>query len=245
MKEAATTELTLDTPFHFDCHAAVSCFNACCRDLNQFLTPYDIVRLKNHLGISSTAFLSRYTTRHLGPQTRLPIVTLKPVQGSDRPCPFVQASGCGVYADRPSSCRIYPLVRVLTRLRDTGETAIRFALMQEPHCLGFSQPRRWTPRQWMDHQGLLPYNDMNDRMMEIIGLKNQMTPGYLPREMEERVFTLCYDLDRIREAAGDFGIRLPEAAIKDDEALLRFALDYLRDQVFARPFFQKEEANGT
>ncbi|HKJ01944.1 MAG TPA: hypothetical protein VJ997_05800, partial [Longimicrobiales bacterium] len=50
-----------DDPFNFACHPGVSCFNCCCHDVNVFLTPYDVMRLKNRLGIKSGEFLDRYT----------------------------------------------------------------------------------------------------------------------------------------------------------------------------------------
>ena len=43
--------LTRDSEFSFACHPGVPCFNACCGDVNIFLTPYDIIRLKQKLGI--------------------------------------------------------------------------------------------------------------------------------------------------------------------------------------------------
>ncbi|MEZ4604032.1 MAG: YkgJ family cysteine cluster protein [Desulfobacterales bacterium] len=35
-------------------------------------------------------------------------------------CPFVTADGCRVYQNRPSSCRMYPLIRVVRRARADG-----------------------------------------------------------------------------------------------------------------------------
>ena len=78
--------LSTDT-FLFLCSEQVACFNGCCRDLNQFLTPYDILRLKNRLGISSTLFLRQYTREHIGPGTGLPVVTLKIDRASGLICP--------------------------------------------------------------------------------------------------------------------------------------------------------------
>ena len=66
----------------FDCSSKNSCFNECCRDLNQALTPYDILRLKRNLGISSQVFLKKYTSLHYGPESGLPIVTFKPNPGT-------------------------------------------------------------------------------------------------------------------------------------------------------------------
>jgi hypothetical protein len=49
-----------DDRFSFACHPGVSCFNCCCANINIFLSPYDVLRLKKRLGISSTEFLDRY-----------------------------------------------------------------------------------------------------------------------------------------------------------------------------------------
>ena len=46
--------------FCFRCHPEVSCFNRCCRNLNLFLYPYDVVRLKQCLGLTSDEFLDEY-----------------------------------------------------------------------------------------------------------------------------------------------------------------------------------------
>ncbi|MEZ4578678.1 MAG: YkgJ family cysteine cluster protein [Desulfobacterales bacterium] len=82
--------------------------------------PYDVVRLKAHFKLSSAEFLAAYTTRHIGPQTGLPVVTITPADRFTRMCPFVTAAGCRVYQNRPSSCRMYPLIRVVRRARADG-----------------------------------------------------------------------------------------------------------------------------
>jgi len=46
--------------FCFRCHPEVECFNRCCRNLNLFLYPYDVLRLKQALEITSDAFLDQY-----------------------------------------------------------------------------------------------------------------------------------------------------------------------------------------
>ncbi len=128
MISEAMTELSLDSSFTFRCAPGISCFNLCCRDLNQFLTPYDILRLKRHFGMTSSDFLRRYTAVHTGPQTGLPVVTLKPKEKVFLTCPFVVPEGCLVYENRPSSCRIYPLIRILSRSRASDEDLLRFGL---------------------------------------------------------------------------------------------------------------------
>ena len=95
--------ISLEDSFCFSCSPDVPCFNACCRDLNQFLTPFDIVRLKNQLGLSSEEFLAKYTNWHIGPESGLPIISLKPKDSHELICPFVSEKGCMVYENRPSS----------------------------------------------------------------------------------------------------------------------------------------------
>ncbi|MBW2470259.1 MAG: YkgJ family cysteine cluster protein, partial [Deltaproteobacteria bacterium] len=119
-----------DTPFRFECSPNVACFNECCRDLNQFLYPYDILRLKKRLALSSGDFLKRYTTQHIGPESGLPVVALKPADAERLTCPFVTPDGCRVYSDRPASCRMYPLARAISRNRKAGRVSEHFMLLK-------------------------------------------------------------------------------------------------------------------
>ena len=48
-----------DSRFRFKCHKDVKCFTKCCRGINITLSPYDIIRLKNRLNLSSEEFLLR------------------------------------------------------------------------------------------------------------------------------------------------------------------------------------------
>jgi len=136
-------------PMPFGCSPENTCFNDCCRDLNQVLTPYDILRLKRNLGISSQAFLREYTSLHHGPGSGLPIVEFKPNPATGHECPFVTKKGCSVYEDRPGSCRLYPLARAIARDRETGKIEEYFALIEEPHCKGFGKESGLTVRQWL------------------------------------------------------------------------------------------------
>ncbi|MFC1895428.1 YkgJ family cysteine cluster protein [Thermodesulfobacteriota bacterium] len=185
----------------FSCHRALSCFNACCHDLNQFLTPYDILRLKNRLALPSGVFLKQYTSIHTGPRSGMPVVSLKPRPASTAPCPFVTDSGCAVYEDRPSSCRAYPLARVVSRDRDTGAVREGYFLIEESHCLGFGQENSVSISKWVARQGLEAYNTCNDLFLEVVALKNRAKPGPISSGHAD-VFVLgCYDLDRFRDCA--------------------------------------------
>ena len=49
-----------DDRFEFGCHPGVSCFNRCCGDVNIFLSPYDVLRMKKRLGMTSSDFLEKH-----------------------------------------------------------------------------------------------------------------------------------------------------------------------------------------
>jgi uncharacterized protein len=232
MESEKIVELAKEEPFCFDCHSQVSCFNECCRDLNQFLTPYDIIRLKNHFKLSSSDFLKKYTAQHIGPQTGLPVITITPADRFERICPFVTPAGCSVYENRPSSCRIYPVIRVLSHSREDGKKEIRYALLNEHHCHSFEQKRQLTVMDWMAGQGLVPYNALNDLMMDIISLKNQTMPDPLKGYAKTLFYTLCYDIDSLKDidGAAELGdIKIPDGVKNDDEKLLRYAMNYLKE----------------
>ena len=40
----------------------IACFTRCCRNIDILLTPYDVIRMKNRLGITSTEFLAEVHT---------------------------------------------------------------------------------------------------------------------------------------------------------------------------------------
>ena len=238
--EPDLTPLALQDTFRFACSPEVPCFNACCRDLNQFLTPYDILRLKTHLGLSSEQFLSLYTSQNTGPESGLPIVTLKPADNLELLCPFLTEMGCAVYENRPSSCRMYPLVRVVARSRTTDETVERFMLLKEPHCLGFNQGNQRTVQQWIADQEIAFYNEINDKLMQIISLKNRRRPGVLDLKSRHLFFTALYDLDGFKTRIVNNGLlagfpidsSLIDKALDDDVALLEVGMQWIERVLF-------------
>ena len=74
----------------------------------------------------------------------------------------------------------------------------QFAVLKEPHCRGFEQARRQTVQQWMDEQGVADCNEINDKLMQIISLKNTQMPGTLDIKSRHLFFTALYDLDNFR-----------------------------------------------
>jgi hypothetical protein len=185
-------------------------------------------------------FLRTYTAVHTGPESGLPVVTLKPAPGKDAPCPFVDSGGCRVYEDRPAACRIYPLARMISRNRQTGEIREHYACIREPHCRGFNRGPEITVGEYLRQEGVLACNAANDLMMNVIALKNRYRPGPLDPRTREGFYRACYDLDAFLDAAEkrpDFGIDVEpkriEAARSSDDELMRLGLGWIERRLFA------------
>ena len=241
--EPTMSPISIDKSFRFDCSQKVPCFNACCRDLNQFLTPFDILRLKKHLGVTSTEFLSTYTSQHIGPQTGLPVVSLRPKNDDNLLCPFVSPDGCQVYANRPTSCRLYPIARAIAPCPQTDKISEHFALIKEPHCQGFHQKSTQTVRQWLLDQGVRPYLAVNDRFLDIIRLKNHQHPAPLDLRASHLFQLAFYDLDGFRSHLLDNrlvetdGVSSGQAADLEhnDTSLLLYAHRWIAAVLFRTP----------
>jgi Fe-S-cluster containining protein len=232
--------------FTFSCHKGIECFTNCCAALQLVLTPYDILRLKNRLGIPSGEFLETYTFTRFDRHPRFPMVFLKMTSHSSQACPFVCSDGCTVYEDRPGACRIYPLGRATQKGDHEKEVRQEFFVVQENHCLGFGEDRTWTVESWLSDQGLNEYNRMNDQWLEIINSPRSLgLKGEIPRKLQI-FFMVCYDLDKFR--AFLFGSRffqlfhipaeLRTRLEKVDTALMSFGFDWLKFSLFGLPTMQ-------
>ena len=224
-----STALSLSDTFYFSCDPGLDCFTQCCQDVNILLSPYEIVRLKNRLGLSSTEFLEAYTKTLIAPKTALPAVQLKMDEENGRRCHFVDKHGCGVYDDRPWSCRMYPL-----DYSDEGEGYT--AIVDSSRCLGLDAEKVWQLHDWFQGQGLESYNDWNQRFAEltedpVLATWRKAHPGGL------EIFHLaCYDLDRFRNLVFKENlhrmVEQPRVDLEklrtDDLSLLDFAFDWLK-----------------
>jgi uncharacterized protein len=228
--------------FTFACHPGVPCFTECCRDLNLLLTPYDILRLKNRLGLTSGDFLDRYTDCRFGNSGSLPMMYLRMTPSERKTCPFVSEQGCQVYEDRPSACRIYPMARASRVHRLHGTLLENYFVLHEDHCRGFEERQSWTLEEWLQDQGLVSYYESNDLWMRIIThpvFKN----ADLPPKQAQMFYLGCYDLDKFRSFV--FGSRflslfaIPEDRLEDirgdDAELLKLAFDWMKFSFLKEP----------
>jgi hypothetical protein len=233
-----------DDRFQFGCHPGVSCFTCCCRDVNIFLSPYDVLRLKRRLGITSGEFLDRYTLTPVQKDMRTPVVVLRMQENAEKTCPLLDQAGCSVYPDRPWPCRMYPLGLAAQKDTPDGWRGERFYfLLKEQECRGFEEPRQWTVREWLDDQGMDAYDEWGEAYKELTLHRFFEDGGILSPQKLHMFFTACYDLDRFREFV--FGSTLLQRFEVDedfvyemrteDEALLRFAFLWVRFSLFGEP----------
>lgn len=191
MKNAVKSPvLTFNSSFNFSCHKGLACFTQCCKDINIFLTPYDVLRMKNSLNLTSEEFLSRYTITIISENSGLPLVLLKMLDDEEHRCPFVSPDGCKIYPSRPWSCRMYPL--------DQDDEGKEFYFVAESsRCLGLKESNQWKVGNWLEDQGIPAYNEVEGLFNEI----NQMAPslGKISNNRIRQMFYMtCYDLDKFK-----------------------------------------------
>ena len=244
--------LSENTTFSFRCHKDISCFTKCCHGINIMLTPYDIVRLKNRLQMTSDEFLAVYTTPQVLEKTDLPVVTLKmldDVEGEPA-CPFVREDGCLVYSDRPTTCRYYPIgVGSLNYKEEDAEGFYFF--VNEPHCRGFEEDSPMTVAEWRRDQGVDVYDEINALWTDLLVRKRSFPANIrLTQKTKNMFFTASYDIDRFRRFVFESSFleiyEIPEAEaeqIRNDElALLNFSFRWLNWLLFKQGDFKLNEA---
>ncbi len=246
--------LTSKSTFQFRCHKDVGCFTQCCRDINIILTPYDIIRLKNRLGLPSQEFLAIYTEPEILEKTGLPVVTLKLLEEENAPeapksCPFVRDEGCIVYEDRPTTCRYYPLgVASMSFKEEEGDDEFYF-FVHEPHCLGFEEETNWTVADFREDQGVDEYDRINAEWTDLVVRKRSFPPNMQWNEQTRQMFFMAsYNIDKFKDFV--FGSSFfdryevdeqTRKKIKDDEiALLEFGLKWLKWLLFKVGDFQQK-----
>ncbi|MDH5648531.1 MAG: YkgJ family cysteine cluster protein [Gammaproteobacteria bacterium] len=184
----------------FRCHKGIACFNECCRNIDITLTPYDLLRLKQRLELSSKELLNQYTLPFEMDAHGTPGVKLKPVEGGTA-CQFMTEDGCSVYEDRPTACRYYPLG--LMSIRKSGEYSDEqgFALVKEDHCLGHNEDRTLTIQEYREEQGVEEYDELTREWRRLILKKKSAGPSIgKPPEMSLQLFFMAsYNVDQFQQ----------------------------------------------
>src|SRR4030067_332456 len=240
--------LTEDGTLQFRCHRDVKCWNACCSNIDIPLTPYDILRLKKRLDMSSGRFLNQYSVPFEMDKDGMPGVKLKPVEGGTA-CQFMTPEGCGVYEDRPTACRYYPVALLTMRRSDEYVDRIAYAMVKEPHCLGHFEDKTQTIEQYRAEQGVAEYDEKAHAWRQLVVKRKSAGPSIgTPKPISNQLFFMAsYDVDRFR-AFGmspsfndtyNIPVEIMAALIADGEALLDFGMNFLGHAVFGEDFVEQ------
>ncbi len=239
----APVRLEKNSTFCFACHPGVPCFTDCCRNMNIILTPYDIVRLKNRLGLTSDAFLHLYAAPEMLGITMLPVARLKMLENQGGRCPFVTPDGCQVYSDRPVCCRYYPIGLASLRQQEktAGEEEEFFFMVKEKHCRGFDEPTEWTVESWRGDQEADLYDTMNREWMELLLRKKSFgEETELPEKARQLFYMVSTNMERFKSYIFESRFletytvseKTQKKILEDDVALMQFGFEYLKHAVF-------------
>ncbi|HKJ80695.1 MAG TPA: YkgJ family cysteine cluster protein [Ignavibacteriaceae bacterium] len=243
--------LNKESKFKFNCHKNIGCFNKCCSDVNIFLTPYDIIRLKNSLKISSQEFLDKYSFLPIDENQNHPVVMLKMKNDENKSCHFVGKEGCTVYKDRPWSCRMYPLGVASPKTNFNNDEEEFYFVIEEPVCQGYYEDKTRTINEWIDEQEVKEYSEVGELFKEV-SLHNYFGNGkHLEPAKLEMFYTVCYNIDKFREFVFestflkrfDINEEVLEKIKFDDKELLIFGFNWLKYCLFGEKTmkFKKEK----
>ncbi len=240
--------MNLDSKFRFSCHKGLECFGKCCGKITIALTPYDVLRIKNRLGITSAEFLSLYTRIVDLKTTRLPFFLLNVTENGK--CPFVGEDGCSIYEDRPLVCRYYP-VGLGEQKSSEAENGDFYFQIREPFCKGFEENQEWTVRRWRESQEIDRYDFINKDWLEIVFNKQLLAGGVEPDEKSQRLYMLgSFDTDSFRNFVFESRFldlydvdEVTIEMIREDEVeLLKFAHKWLKGVLFGNYIYPRREA---
>jgi Fe-S-cluster containining protein len=231
--------------FQFRCHPDIGCFNRCCRNLNLFLHPYDVVRLKQKLHLTADEFLERYTDIVLRDDSHFPEVLLRMAEDANQSCSFLEASGCAVYEDRPGTCRTFPVEHGLIFQAEGVEPETVGFFRPPDFCLGPFEDRDWTLDAWADDQEARIYNRMARRWAVLKALFDQDPwQGQGPYGAKAKMaFMATYNMDAFRSFVFESSFlkryRIKKDRVRkmrtDDVALLKFGFEWVKLAVWRIP----------
>ncbi len=233
--------LTEDSVIQFRCYKGISCFNACCKHADVTLAPYDVLRLQKRLGMNSEEFLKKHTVPFQLDADGVPGIKLR--TNDEGACLFLDGeNGCGVYEDRPTVCRYYPVALLSIREKDTYQAKQQYSLVKEDHCKGHEEPREISLGDYRKEQGVEAYDELNKDWYELILKKKSGGPGVgKPNEMSLQLFFMAsFNFDMLRKFVMSDNFHatydLPDSTYaevaEDDIALMKLGNRLMRQALF-------------
>ncbi len=237
-------ELRIGSDFTFSCHKGVACFNTCCADVTILLTPYDVVRMRNALGMGSGEFLKKYTTVIRHEKSLFPLVVLTMKDDEKKQCHFVTPEGCQIYENRPWSCRMFPL----DKKAQTPEGTI-FGVIRKPGCLGFDEDRSIKVEDYLHQQGIKVFEGYEGLYHDIIENDRAKALDITNTDIYQMIVMSLYDLDTLKrfifESSFLNKFKIEEARVEtvrnDDVELLLFGMDWIKFGLLGQDIFKVRE----
>jgi len=231
--------------FRFRCHADIACFNRCCRNLKLFLYPYDVVRLKNALDMTSDRFLDEHVDVVLRKENHFPEVILRMADNEQQTCPFLSDAGCRVYADRPDTCRFFPVERGLLFDAHRQKPVPVHFFRPPDFCLGQHEEQQWNVAGWAQDQQAAAYDRMTTRWAQVKQLFQVDPWGAEGTEGQKAkmAFMAAFNIDRFRQFVFESTFlsrfRVKQKLVRkirtDDVEMMTFGWDWIRLFVFGLP----------
>lgn len=164
-------DMQRDSAFSYACHAC----NRCCRNKAIRVTPYEILMLARHIGLSTTDFIAAHTEAGG--------TVLRSRDNGD--CGFLGGRGCSVHPARPLACRIYPLARWVEA--DGAESFGHLA--PHPQTDGV-YGRGGIVQDYLDHQDVAPFFALSDRYgalyQRMVALLDKIDSAELDKRADNR-----------------------------------------------------------
>jgi Fe-S-cluster containining protein len=248
LKNESLPIFSLDDNFTFSCHKGLKCFNSCCSNINLYLTPYDIVRMKKRLGISSEEFLQKYTIPLFMKEIGHPLIILRMLDDMNKICPFVSKKGCTIYEDRPWSCRIYPLDPISRMSSDLSSGKRVFTIVDNKKCEGFNSIKKQSVKKWIETQNVALYEKMMRLWAEITLHDKMELLEYLDETQQAYFYMASFNVDIFRKfvLSNEFSLsyeidkKLLSRLKKDDVELLKFGFQWLKHMLFGESTLKKK-----
>ena len=232
-KEKNLLRMDAEHLFQFRCAPGVSCFTKCCEDITIVLSPYDVLRMKNAVGIPSDEFTDKYTLIIRRENLLIPMIVIK-MNEDDKRCPFVAENGCTIYNDRPWPCRMYPL-----NMNDDGTFSF---ITDSSRCFGLKEEEKSRISNWLIEQGVPMFDEMNQLFAKVTVPLQAQELDIDNSKIYKMVFMALYNLDKFRDFVFkssfldrfDIDNVTVEKLKRSDVELLKFSYDWVKFGIFGQ-----------
>ena len=187
-----------EDPLNFVCRQCARC----CRNSAIRLSPYDILKICHHRGLSTIQFHQHHSNFILDAENQNFLTCMLKTSPQ---CLFLDGTACTIYAYRPQGCRTFPLGA--QHIYDGKVFQNNYYVVER--CGGFNTTEKTSVGQYKKEQGV--YSD--DLIAPWAKFKTEAINKNLPGgdEFYQRFLTICYDFDNpiFQEALRDQGIIWP------------------------------------